>query len=113
MAILSSDGRDVDVELGELRYGERKEMLVELELDNGDVTQMTHMRQPTAQSQPRALDATDQPSRSSSPASSAFTEHTFGGSGGASRDQRTWSPPRMSSTTSATCRRPWPGSPPH
>ena len=60
MAILSSDGRDVDVELGELRYGERKEMLVELELDNGDVTQMTHMRQPTAQSQPRALDATDQ-----------------------------------------------------
>jgi len=33
-AILSSDGRDVDVELGELRYGERKEMLVELELDN-------------------------------------------------------------------------------
>ncbi|KAH7097051.1 Pleckstrin homology domain-containing protein [Auriculariales sp. MPI-PUGE-AT-0066] len=33
-AILSSDGRDVDVELGELRFGERKEMLVELELDN-------------------------------------------------------------------------------
>lgn len=60
MAILSSDGRDVDVELGELRYGERKEMLVELELDNGDVAQMTHTRQLTAQSQPRALDATDQ-----------------------------------------------------
>ena len=37
LAILSSDGRDVDVELGELRYGERKEMLVELELDNSDV----------------------------------------------------------------------------
>ena len=28
LAILSSDGRDVDVEVGELRYGERKEMLV-------------------------------------------------------------------------------------
>ncbi|KAH9933499.1 Pleckstrin homology domain-containing protein [Fomitopsis serialis] len=60
VAILSSDGRDVDVELGELRYGERKEMLVELELDNSDVAQMTHTRQPTAQSAPRALDATDQ-----------------------------------------------------
>lgn len=35
-AILASDGRDVDVELGELRFGERKEMLVELELDNRD-----------------------------------------------------------------------------
>lgn len=36
-AILSSDGRDVDVEIGEVRYGERKEMLVELELDNSDL----------------------------------------------------------------------------
>ncbi|KAJ3491646.1 hypothetical protein NLI96_g560 [Meripilus lineatus] len=36
-AILSSDGRDVDVEVGEVHYGERKEMLVELELDNSDV----------------------------------------------------------------------------
>ncbi|KAF9648856.1 hypothetical protein BDM02DRAFT_3095631 [Thelephora ganbajun] len=36
-SILHSDGRDVDVELGELRYGERKEMLIELELDNTDV----------------------------------------------------------------------------
>ncbi|TFY67578.1 hypothetical protein EVJ58_g1543 [Rhodofomes roseus] len=60
MAILSSDGRDVDVELGELRYGERKEMLVELELDNSDIAQMTHVRQPTAPSQSRPLDATDQ-----------------------------------------------------
>ena len=34
----TSDGRDVDVELGELRYGERMEMLVELELDNTDIT---------------------------------------------------------------------------
>ncbi|KAG8902693.1 hypothetical protein FRB99_004215 [Tulasnella sp. 403] len=33
-AIVSSDGRDVDVEIGEVRYGERKEMLVELELDH-------------------------------------------------------------------------------
>jgi hypothetical protein len=36
-SILSSDGQNVDVEVGELRYGERKEMLLELELDNGDV----------------------------------------------------------------------------
>ena len=35
-SVVSSDGRNVDVELGELRYGERKEMLVELELDNSD-----------------------------------------------------------------------------
>jgi len=33
-SIVSSDGHDVDVDVGELRYGERKEMLVELELDN-------------------------------------------------------------------------------
>ncbi|EJU03476.1 hypothetical protein DACRYDRAFT_21059 [Dacryopinax primogenitus] len=33
-AIVSSSGRDVDIDIGELRYGERKEMLVELELDN-------------------------------------------------------------------------------
>jgi hypothetical protein len=35
-SIVSSDGRNIDVEMGELRYGERKEMLVELELDNSD-----------------------------------------------------------------------------
>ncbi|KAI0026489.1 Pleckstrin homology domain-containing protein [Vararia minispora EC-137] len=35
-SIVASDGRNVDVDVGELRYGERKEMLVELELDNGD-----------------------------------------------------------------------------
>ncbi|EJD34907.1 hypothetical protein AURDEDRAFT_117524 [Auricularia subglabra TFB-10046 SS5] len=39
-AILASDGRDVDVELGELRFGERKEMLVELELDNREQPMM-------------------------------------------------------------------------
>lgn len=33
--IVSSDGTDVDVDVGELRFGERKEMLVEVELDNG------------------------------------------------------------------------------
>ncbi|KAG8871992.1 hypothetical protein FRB97_008116 [Tulasnella sp. 331] len=33
-AIVSSEGQDVDVEVGEVRYGERKEMLVELELDH-------------------------------------------------------------------------------
>lgn len=33
-AIVSSDGQDVHVDIGELRYGEKKEMLVELELDN-------------------------------------------------------------------------------
>ena len=34
--IVASDGHDVDLDVGELRYGERKEMLVELELDNSD-----------------------------------------------------------------------------
>lgn len=33
-AIVSADGHDVHVDIGELRYGEKKEMLVELELDN-------------------------------------------------------------------------------
>ncbi|KDQ13047.1 hypothetical protein BOTBODRAFT_33922 [Botryobasidium botryosum FD-172 SS1] len=33
-SIVSSNGRDVDIDIGELRYGERKEMLVELELDS-------------------------------------------------------------------------------
>lgn len=31
-AIVSSDGKDVDITLGELRYGEKKEMLVEIEM---------------------------------------------------------------------------------
>jgi hypothetical protein len=35
-SIVASDGRNVDVDLGELRYGERKEMLIEVELDNTD-----------------------------------------------------------------------------
>ena len=58
LAILSSDGRDVDVEVGELRYGERKEMLVELELDNSDVSQASPVSPQTAMS-PRSLNATD------------------------------------------------------
>ena len=36
-AIVSSDGRNVDIDVNEVRYGERKEYLVELELDNSDV----------------------------------------------------------------------------
>lgn len=43
-SIVSSDGRNVDVELGELRYGERKEMLVELELDNSDAVRNGNVR---------------------------------------------------------------------
>ena len=35
-SIVASDGRNVDVDVGELRYGERKEMLIEVELDNSD-----------------------------------------------------------------------------
>ncbi len=55
-AILSSDGRDVDVDIGEVRYGERKEMLIELELDNTDAIRSGGFR---AAGQ-RALSATDQ-----------------------------------------------------
>ncbi|KAI0675942.1 Pleckstrin homology domain-containing protein [Trametes maxima] len=58
LAILSSDGRDVDVEVGELRYGERKEMLVELELDNSDVMH-SPLASPHHAHSPRALSATD------------------------------------------------------
>src|ERR1700722_18024985 len=54
-SILSSDGQNVDVDVGELRYGERKEMLLELELDNGDIQKLG----PGRSSQGRALNATD------------------------------------------------------
>jgi hypothetical protein len=50
--ILSSDGRHVDIDLGELRYGERKEMLVELELDNSDA----HARQRQIEESRAAVD---------------------------------------------------------
>jgi len=33
-SILSGNGHNVEVDVGELRYGEKKEMLIELELDN-------------------------------------------------------------------------------
>ena len=36
-SILASDGQNVDVDVGELRYGERKEMLIELDLDKDPV----------------------------------------------------------------------------
>ncbi|KAI0251199.1 Pleckstrin homology domain-containing protein [Lactifluus subvellereus] len=53
-SIVASDGRNVDVDLGELRYGERKEMLVELELDNTDTP-----HQSTTTRASRAMNATD------------------------------------------------------
>jgi hypothetical protein len=54
-SILASDGQNVDVDVGELRYGERKEMLIELELDNTD------MREAKSQHpKDRAFNATDQ-----------------------------------------------------
>jgi hypothetical protein len=43
-SIVAQDGKDVHVEIGELRYGERKEMLIELELDNNlDIMRMNNM----------------------------------------------------------------------
>jgi hypothetical protein len=57
-SILASDGQNVDVDVGELRYGERKEMLIELELDNSDVKQkMARSSNGTYNS--RSLNATD------------------------------------------------------
>lgn len=55
-AILSSDGRNVDIDIGEVRYGERKEMLVELELDNSDALRNGGAKGGAQ----RALSATDQ-----------------------------------------------------
>lgn len=54
-SILASDGQNVDVDVGELRYGERKEMLIELELDNTDMRE-AQSQQPKG----RAINATDQ-----------------------------------------------------
>ncbi|KAI0002142.1 Pleckstrin homology domain-containing protein [Russula compacta] len=53
-SIVASDGRNVDVDIGELRYGERKEMLVELELDNSDA-----LHQNNARGSHRAMNATE------------------------------------------------------
>ncbi|KAJ7224310.1 Pleckstrin homology domain-containing protein [Mycena pura] len=60
-SILASDGQNVDVEVGELRYGERKEMLIELELDNSDMqAKMATMRNAgRGGSNSRTLNATD------------------------------------------------------
>ncbi|KAF9006175.1 Pleckstrin homology domain-containing protein [Cyathus striatus] len=57
-SILASDGQNVDVDVGELRYGERKEMLIELELDNTDMHQRVHSQQRSPPG--RALTGTDQ-----------------------------------------------------
>lgn len=54
-AIVSSDGHDVDIEVGEVRYGEKKEMLVELELDNSE----TRVRNNGRAEHDRHLNATD------------------------------------------------------
>jgi hypothetical protein len=63
-SILASDGQNVDVEVGELRYGERKEMLIELELDNSDMqAKMAAARQQQhggGRHNGRTLNATDQ-----------------------------------------------------
>ncbi|TFY58718.1 hypothetical protein EVG20_g8046 [Dentipellis fragilis] len=55
-SIVASDGRNVDVDIGELRYGERKEMLVELELDNSDAMHGGHGR---GGAHHRSMNATD------------------------------------------------------
>lgn len=57
-SILASDGQNVDVDVGELRYGERKEMLLELELDNSDL-RMGPMHSQGGPTSTRALNATD------------------------------------------------------
>ncbi|KAG6854270.1 hypothetical protein C0991_008963 [Blastosporella zonata] len=57
-SILASDGQNVDVDVGELRYGERKEMLIELELDNTDAQKVAQSRQPNNNG--RTMNATDQ-----------------------------------------------------
>lgn len=71
-AIVASDGQNVDVDVGELRYGEKKEMLIELELDNTDSYRAAqqHQQQPWARGEnshingmsrgKRAMNATDQ-----------------------------------------------------
>ncbi|EKM81770.1 hypothetical protein AGABI1DRAFT_70206 [Agaricus bisporus var. burnettii JB137-S8] len=61
-SILASDGQNVDVDVGELRYGEKKEMLIELELDNSDVLRAAQMQSHGHGnfSSNRALNATDQ-----------------------------------------------------
>lgn len=54
-SILSTDGNNVDIDVGELRYGECKEMLIECELDNTESRRMG-----AGQNGARTLNATDQ-----------------------------------------------------
>lgn len=58
-SIVSSDGKHVDVEIGELRYGERKEMLVELDIDNSEDLQRLGVLPPNRVNR-RTLNGTDQ-----------------------------------------------------
>ncbi|KAJ7442298.1 Pleckstrin homology domain-containing protein [Mycena latifolia] len=59
-SILASDGQNVDVDVGELRYGERKEMLIELELDNSDMQAKMAALRHGGHGAGRTLNATDQ-----------------------------------------------------
>lgn len=61
-SVLSADGQNVDVDVGELRYGERKEMLIELELDNADQQKLLGLQKQGGQGQNggRTMNATDQ-----------------------------------------------------
>ncbi|KAG8220993.1 hypothetical protein J3R82DRAFT_2501 [Butyriboletus roseoflavus] len=54
-SVLSTDGHNVDIDVGELRYGECKEMLIECELDNTE-----SRRTAAGQNGSRTLNATDQ-----------------------------------------------------
>ena len=54
-SILSTDGQNVDIDVGELRYGECKEMLIECELDNTEARRVGG-----SHNTKRALNATDQ-----------------------------------------------------
>lgn len=54
-SILSTDGHNVDIDVGELRYGECKEMLIECELDNTESRRIA-----ASQNGSRTLNATDQ-----------------------------------------------------
>jgi len=53
---LSADGQSVDIDVGELRYGEKKEILIELERDNNNQQRLAQQRA----GHHRAMNATDQ-----------------------------------------------------
>lgn len=55
-AIVSSDGKDVDIDLGELRFGEKKEMLVEVEMSSPK--QSTSRRNSTTHARTNSKDQT-------------------------------------------------------